>query len=55
MAEAGVIGKPDAMRGHVIKAFISLREGHVPSDELKEEIQKFVPAKAGLDAVPARD
>lgn len=48
VAEAGVIGKPDPMRGEIIKAFISLREGFEPSDELKAEISKFV--KEGLSA-----
>lgn len=48
VAEAGVIGKPDALRGEIIKAFIALREGYHPSDELKEEITKFV--KEGLAA-----
>lgn len=48
VAEAGVIGKPDPLRGEVIKAFISLREGYEPSDELKAEISQFV--KAGLSA-----
>ncbi|MBP1996487.1 acetate--CoA ligase [Paenibacillus eucommiae] len=48
VAEAGVIGKPDPMRGEIIKAFIALREGYTPSDELKAEISKFV--KEGLSA-----
>lgn len=48
VAEAGVIGKPDPLRGEIIKAFISLREGYVPSDELKADIAKFV--KEGLSA-----
>ncbi|WP_159887111.1 acetate--CoA ligase [Paenibacillus puerhi] len=48
VAEAGVIGKPDAMRGEIIKAFIALREGYTPSDELKADISKFV--KVGLSA-----
>jgi acetyl-CoA synthetase len=48
VAEAGVIGKPDPMRGEIIKAFISLREGYTASDELKAEISKFV--KEGLSA-----
>ncbi|MBO9608280.1 MAG: acetate--CoA ligase [Paenibacillaceae bacterium] len=48
VAEAGVIGKPDPLRGEVIKAFISLRAGFTPSDELKAEIAKFV--KEGLSA-----
>jgi acetyl-CoA synthetase len=48
VAEAGVIGKPDPMRGEIIKAFISLREGYTPSDELIADITKFV--KEGLSA-----
>lgn len=48
VAEAGVIGKPDPVRGEIIKAFISLRKGHEASDELKEEIRAFV--KEGLAA-----
>jgi acetyl-CoA synthetase len=48
VAEAGVIGKPDPIRGEIIKAFISLREGYSPSDELKADISKFV--KEGLSA-----
>jgi acetyl-CoA synthetase len=48
VAEAGVIGKPDPVRGEIIKAFISLREGYTPSEELKAEIAKFV--KEGLAA-----
>jgi acetyl-CoA synthetase len=46
--EAGVIGKPDAIRGEIIKAFISLREGYDETIELKEEIYRFV--KEGLSA-----
>ncbi|WP_042160027.1 acetate--CoA ligase [Paenibacillus gorillae] len=48
VAEAGVIGKPDPMRGEIIKAFIALREGYEASDELKQEIAQFV--KVGLSA-----
>jgi acetyl-CoA synthetase len=48
VAEAGVIGKPDALRGEIIKAFIALREGYSPSEELKADISKFV--KLGLSA-----
>jgi len=52
VAEAGVIGKPDAMRGHIIKAFISLRQGYEASDDLKEEIQKYVRQKLAAHAAP---
>jgi acetyl-CoA synthetase len=40
------------LRGHIIKAFISLREGYQPSDELKDEIQKFVRQKLASHAAP---
>lgn len=46
--EAGVIGKPDPVRGEIVKAFIALREEYDESDELKEEIRVFV--KEGLAA-----
>lgn len=48
VAEAGVIGKPDPVRGEIIKAFISLRTGYEPSEQLMEEIRRFV--KEGLAA-----
>ncbi|MCR8985427.1 acetate--CoA ligase [Brevibacillus laterosporus] len=48
VAEAGVIGKPDPVRGEVIKAFIALRDGYEPSDELMDDIKRFV--KEGLAA-----
>ncbi|MDI3328958.1 MAG: acetate--CoA ligase [Alicyclobacillaceae bacterium] len=48
VAEAGVIGKPDPIRGEIIKAFVSLRQGYEPSEALKEEIREFV--KKGLAA-----
>ncbi len=52
VAEAGVIGKPDEVRGHIIKAFVALRDGNQPSDELKEEIRKFVKGKLAAHAAP---
>lgn len=52
VAEAGVIGKPDPVRGEIIKAFVSLREGYEPSDELKEEIRQFVKTKLAAHAAP---
>lgn len=48
VAEAGVIGKPDPVRGEVIKAFIALLDGYEPSEELVEDIRQFV--KKGLAA-----
>ncbi|MCM3111084.1 acetate--CoA ligase [Lederbergia lenta] len=48
VAEAGVIGKPDPIRGEIIKAFIALLDGNEPTDELREDIRQFV--KTGLAA-----
>src|SRR5918992_4905856 len=39
---AAVIGKPDATRGAIVKAFIVLQPGQPPSASLIEEIQKHV-------------
>lgn len=48
VAEAGVIGKPDPLRGEIIKAFVALREGYTATEELEAEIKEFV--KKGLAA-----
>jgi 2-aminobenzoate-CoA ligase len=42
--EAAVIGSPDPVRGNVIKAFIVLRKGFTPSEEMARELQDFVKA-----------
>jgi acetyl-CoA synthetase len=52
VAEAGVIGVPDELRGEVIKAFLVLRPGNEPSEELKEEIKKFVKTRLAGHAYP---
>ncbi|MEK5523783.1 acetate--CoA ligase [Heyndrickxia sporothermodurans] len=48
IAEAGVIGKPDPVRGEIIKAFVALLDGVEETEELKEDIRQFV--KRGLAA-----
>lgn len=52
VAEAGVIGVPDPLRGEVIKAFITLRNGVDASEELKEDIYFFVKEKLAAHAAP---
>lgn len=52
VAEAGVIGKPDPLRGSIIKAFVMLRPGNTPSEELKKDIQKFIKSKLAGHAYP---
>ncbi|SFD68578.1 acetyl-CoA synthetase [Lentibacillus persicus] len=48
VAEAAVIGKPDPVRGHIIKAFVALKDGYSKSDDLEQELSSFV--KKGLAA-----
>ena len=38
--ESGVVGKPDAIRGQIVKAFVVLRSGYAASDALKAELQE---------------
>ena len=52
VAEAGVIGVPDPVRGEVIKAFLTLREGYEESEELLEEIRQHVKTKLAAHAAP---
>tara|TARA_R110002096_G_scaffold421710_3_gene627687 strand:+ start:8704 stop:10314 length:1611 start_codon:yes stop_codon:yes gene_type:complete len=40
--ESAAIGKPDEMRGEIVKAFIILAAGYQASDELTLEIQTFM-------------
>ncbi len=52
VAEAGIIGKPDAERGEIIKAFIVLCQGYQPSDGLKKDIQEFIKKRLAAHAYP---
>ncbi len=52
VAEAGVIGKPDPIAMEVIKAFVSLKEGNEPSEELRQDIQRFVMKRLSSAASP---
>ena len=52
VVESAVIGKPDEVKGERIKAFVILKEGVNPSEELKKEIQKTVREILGAIAIP---
>jgi acetyl-CoA synthetase len=51
VAEAGVTGLPDELRGEVIAAFVALKVGREPSDELRREILATVREDLGPVAV----
>jgi len=53
VAEAGVTGRPDELRGEVISAFVVLRSGHEPSEEMKKELVATVRNELGPVAVIA--
>ncbi len=53
VAEAAVIGKPDEIRGESIKAFVSLRVGYSPSDEMVGTLRDHVRHELGPIGVPA--
>ena len=52
VAEAAVIGKPDAIKGNVIKAFVILRLGNKPSEKLTQDLIYHVRMTLGPIAVP---
>jgi len=50
--ESAVVGKPDAERGHIVKAFVVLGKAAEPSDELAEELRLHVRNRLGAHAYP---
>ena len=52
VAESAVIGKPDAMKGNSIKAFVILRVGNSPSEKLMHDLMYHVRMTLGPIAVP---
>ena len=51
VAEAGVTGRPDEIRGEVISAFVVLKQGHAPSASLRQELLETVRRELGPVAV----
>ena len=47
VAEAAAIGKPDPVKGEVLKAFVILRVGAVASEELASELREHVRRELG--------
>ena len=52
VAEAAVVGRPDELKGQAIAAFVTLEEGHEPTEELKQELRRWVAKEIGALARP---
>jgi len=52
VAEAGVIGKPDPVVGEVVKAFVSLKQGHAPGEELRMQLLAHARKRLGAAVAP---
>uniref|UniRef100_A0A7V5XZC9 Acetate--CoA ligase n=1 Tax=candidate division WOR-3 bacterium TaxID=2052148 RepID=A0A7V5XZC9_UNCW3 len=52
VAEAAVIGIPDEIKGDVPKAYVVLKVGYQPSEELKKELKEWVAKEIGPIARP---
>ncbi|MCC6749097.1 MAG: acetate--CoA ligase [Deltaproteobacteria bacterium] len=52
VAEVGVIGKPDPVAGALIKAFVALKRGFEPTDELARELLGFARTRLGPAVAP---
>lgn len=52
VAEAGVIGKPDPLIGQLVKAFVTLKDGHSPDEETRRAILGFARKRLGSAIAP---
>ena len=52
VAEAAVAGRPDPVKGEAIIAFVTLKQGHKPSEELTKELREHVRRVIGPIATP---
>ena len=52
VAEAAVVGRPDEIKGQAVSAFVTLKAGQKPSDELKNQLRQWVAKEIGAIAKP---
>ncbi|MEE8229439.1 MAG: hypothetical protein V3R69_06155, partial [candidate division NC10 bacterium] len=52
VADAGVVGAPDATMGQKTKAYVQLKEGKTGSEDLKQELIEFCRGKVAVYKLP---
>ena len=52
VATVGVVGKPDALRTQIVKAYVVVRDGVVASDALAEELKRHVRDRLAAHVYP---
>ena len=52
VAEAAVVGRPDAVKGQAVSAFVTLKSGQMPSEESKNLLRQWVAKEIGPIAKP---
>jgi acetyl-CoA synthetase len=52
VAEAAVVGRPDEIKGQAVSAFVTLKSGQHPTDELKNQLRQWVAKEIGPIAKP---
>jgi len=52
VAEAAVVGRPDPLRGHIVKAYVVLKAGARPDPALADEIVEVVKTRVGRHQYP---
>ena len=52
VAEAAVVGRPDDVKGQAVAAFVTLKAGQMPSEELKNQLRQWVAKEIGPIAKP---
>jgi acetyl-CoA synthetase len=52
VANAAAVGKPDFLRGEIVKAFIVLKPGFAPSPDLAQDIQSQVKTRLSAHEYP---
>jgi acetyl-CoA synthetase len=52
VAEAAVVGRPDDIKGQAVSAFVTLKAGQTPSEDLKQQLRQWVAKEIGPIAKP---